>query len=60
MEKFSAESADSSCLKKGCIVRIDNDKDFIVKCILVYSQNKLQGTPLNGPLAMDKAEILYA
>ncbi len=54
MEKFSAESADFSGLKKRCIVRIDNDKDFIVQCILVYSQNKLQGTP------MDKAEILYA
>ncbi len=30
-------------------------------CILVYSEKKqLNGTPLNGPLAMDKSEILYS
>ena len=30
IEKFSAESADPSGLKKRCIVRRDNDKYFIV------------------------------
>ncbi len=40
IEKFSAESADPSGLEKWCIVRRDNDKDFIVQCILVDSENK--------------------
>ncbi len=38
IEKFSAESADPSGLKKRCIARRDNDSDFIVPCILVYSE----------------------
>ncbi len=40
MEKFLAESADPSGLKKRCIVRGDNDKYFIMPCILVYSEKK--------------------
>ncbi len=34
-----------------------------MSCILVYSEKKKKlngGTPLNGPLVMDKSEILYS
>ncbi len=34
---------------------------FIRSCILVFSGKKVNGgTPLNGPLVMDKSEILYS
>ncbi len=46
-------------MKKSCFIRRDNEKDYIVPRILVYSERKLKGTPLNGPLVMDKYEILY-
>ncbi len=62
IEKFSAGSADPSGLKKRCMVRRDNDKDYIMSWILVYSEKKKKEKKgiCIGPLVMDKVEILYA
>ncbi len=62
IEKFSAESGDTIGLKKRCLSG-ENDKDFIVPCILVSSgekKNNSRNTFKWPPFVMDKAEILFA
>ncbi len=49
IEKFSAESADPSGLKKRCIVRRDNDFYNVVHSGLLRKKFN-GGTPLNGTL----------
>ncbi len=59
IEKFASEVVDSTCLKKRCIVRRANDEVFDNAMHLWFTQERLKGTPLSGPLVMEKAKILY-
>ena len=59
IRKFAKEAKDSGMVAERCLVRRADDDRFDKAMHLWFSQERAKGTPLSGPLVMEKARLMY-